>query len=171
MPYLILCLMLFFTTGCAPKTTLLPTVKEVDLQRYSGTWYEIARYENRFEEGCIGASATYTPKADYIEVLNRCMDIHGSVTVEAYGKAYSVEGSNNAKLRVTFFWPFYGDYWVMMLGRDYGYSVVGDPQRKYLWILSRTPHLPTEIKSDIFATLPAMGYNPNKLVWNRYESQ
>ena len=143
----------------------LPTVSTIDIGRYSGTWYEVARYPNRFEKGCSGASAVYSHEDGYIRVTNRCFDADGALIDEARGKAYLVAGSNGAKLRVSFFWPFYGDYWILMLGDDYQYSVVGDPKRKYLWILSRTPEMSNNDIMAIRNHLPGLGYDPDRLYW------
>jgi len=152
--------------GCAQhEHPELKSVDRVDLLKYKGLWYEIARYENRFEEGCIGASAYYTLNEAHIDVLNRCYDENGKLIGQANGKAYAIEGSNNSRLQVTFFWPFYGDYWVFMLADDYRYSVVGDPERKYLWILSRTKKISAADKEAILQSLPEFGYEPARLIW------
>jgi len=157
---------LFFLSGCTTAPTVnLPTVKKIDLERYAGTWIEIARYENRFETGCAGATAQYSLEKDHVRVINSCYDQHGEKSAQASGRAYAVEESNNSKLRVSFFRPFYGDYWVVMLGDQYQYSVVGDPNRQYLWILSRTKELTQEDKKTILAYLPTIGYDPSKLYW------
>ncbi len=158
---------LLLLTGCAktPAPAPLATVPDVDLERYRGTWIEIARYENRFEKGCFGASATYVPHGDHILVTNRCFDRTGIQSGEANGRAYAVEGSHNTKLRVSFFRPFYGDYWVLMVGKNYQYSVVGEPTRRYLWILSRTHTLSDADKKTILDTLPSLGYDASKLYW------
>jgi len=162
---LALTIVIFFS-GCAKTpTAALKTVDHVDLERYSGTWIEIARYENRFETGCAGATAHYASKEDYIAVTNRCFDTNGIQSGEANGRAYTLQDSNNSKLKVSFFRPFYGDYWVLMLGENYQYSVVGDPSRKYLWILSRVRKLSDTDKKIILDTLPKLGYNPDKLYW------
>ena len=131
-------------TGCVntPKQTYspLPVVPYVDLNRYTGTWYEIARYPNSFQEGCVGSKATYTLRDDgKISVLNECYDkaFDGRIK-SAKGKAWVVDKVTNARLRVSFFWPFSGDYWIVDLGKNYEYAVIGHPKRKYLWILSRT---------------------------------
>lgn len=164
--FLLSLLNLIFFSGCThTPMPPLPTVEKIDLERYSGKWIEIARYENRFEIGCAGASAEYMSQEDYIRVTNSCYDEHGLKTTEAIGRAYAIEGSHNAKLEVSFFRPFYGDYWVVMLGDDYRYSVVGDPERKYLWILSRTAELKNEDKQKILSYLPTIGYDPSKLYW------
>jgi len=152
--------------GCFSKPTLpLATAQEVSLPKYLGTWYEIARYENRFEKGCVGASATYTMEKDFIRVINRCFDERGAKIDEAQGKAYVVENSGNAKLRVSFFWPFYGDYWILDLASDYRYVVVGEPSRKYLWILAREKTLREEDTRAILEVLPTLGYDASKLYW------
>ncbi len=154
--------------GCYSKTNLpLPTVLEVSLSRYLGTWYEIARYENRFEKGCVGASATYVMEKDFIRVINRCYDEKGKKIDEAQGKAYVVENSGNAKLRVSFFWPFYGDYWILKLASDYRYVVVGEPSRKYLWILAREKTLNETDKKEILEELSALGYTASMLYWTK----
>ena len=126
----------------------LDTVDSVDIQRYIGKWYEIALLPNSFEKECNCTTAEYSiidPAT--IRVINTCRK--GSVSGEidkANGKAFVVEGSNNSKLRVQFFWPFRGDYWILELDKEnYSYAVVGDPSRKYLWILSRTPKMDEQI--------------------------
>lgn len=164
----ILAIALFFG-GCSVKTSQHPlkTVDTLDLNQYNGRWIEIARYENRFEKGCVSATADYALKGDSVSVINRCYDEQGNMSDEAYGKAYAVEGSYNTRLKVSFFWPFYGDYWVLMLGRDYSYSVVGDPNRKYLWILGRDSVLKSEDKEEILKKLPELGYDPAKLYWTK----
>ena len=157
--------------GCTPKPAApLPVAADVNLTRYGGLWHEIARYENRFEEGCVGATANYTLAKDHIRVVNRCYDDAGKLKEQAIGKAYPVEGSRDAKLRVTFFWPFYGDYWVLMLADDYRYSVVGDPQRKYLWILARDTVLSDADRDTILSKLPELGYDPLKLYWTGFKA-
>lgn len=156
----------FMIFGCSTSTTApLQTVSTLDLQQYKGTWYEIARYENHFEKGCVGATADYALNSDHVAVTNSCYDAQGTMTAQAQGKAYAVENSQNTKLRVTFFWPFYGDYWVLMLGDDYRYSVVGDPSRKYLWILSRTASLSDLDRQMILSKLATFGYSSEKLYW------
>jgi apolipoprotein D and lipocalin family protein len=161
---LIVVFILISISGCSKPYPPLDTVKEVDLQKYVGTWYEIARYEHYFERGCRDVSATYTLKEDGdIKVVNRCTK-EESEKKEAVGVAYAVDESNS-KLKVSFFRPFYGDYWIIMLDDDYRYAVVGDPSREYLWILSRAPKLEENIKNKILRKLPEMGYSPEPLIW------
>jgi apolipoprotein D and lipocalin family protein len=146
----------------------LPTVDRVDLSRYSGTWYEIARYPNRFQRDCQSdTTAEYTLRKDgKVQIVNSCRqkDIK---TKTARGTAKIADKATNAKLRVTFFWPFYGDYWVIGLDSDYRYAIVGEPNRKYLWILSRTPEMDGSIYEEILGQVRAAGYDPEKLIKTR----
>ncbi|MEP6911807.1 MAG: lipocalin family protein, partial [bacterium] len=137
----------------------LEVVNSVDLARYAGRWYEIARLPNRFEKKCADSvTATYTLRTDgKIEVVNRCRKSSGEYTT-AKGKAKIVDKQTNAKLKVTFFWPFYGDYWILDLGPNYEYAVVGDPSREYLWILSRTPRIPESLYQQLLAKMAARGF-------------
>jgi apolipoprotein D and lipocalin family protein len=154
------------TNAAAAPDRPLETVPHVELQRYAGTWYEIAAYPQRFEKGCTGTTATYTLRADgQVEVVNRCArdSLNGHVTV-AKGHAHVVDERTNARLKVSFFWPFWGDYWIIDLGRDYEYAVVGNPSRKYLWILSRTPAMGPTVYDGILARLRAQGYDTARLV-------
>lgn len=144
----------------------LETVPFVDLQRYVGRWYEISRYPNRFQEGCFGSRATYTLRSDgKMAVLNECYE--GSFTGRlrnAKGTAKVVDPKSNAKLKVSFFWPFYGDYWIIDLGKDYEYAVVGHPERTYLWILSRTKNMDEKLYREILERLRANGYDTSRLL-------
>ena len=141
-------------------------VEKVDLDRYAGRWYEIARYPNSFERDCVGATADYTPRDDgRIEVVNTCFEstLDGPERV-VEGSARVADPTTNAKLRVTFFWPFEGDYWIIDLDEDYEYAVVGEPSRSFLWILSRTPQMEEDTYADIIESLPAIGYDPGVLI-------
>jgi apolipoprotein D and lipocalin family protein len=145
------------------------TVERVDLQRYAGTWFEIARFPTTFQDSstrrCEQVTATYSLRPDgQVDVLNRCRNVlaDGAVT-EARATAYAVEGSNKGKLRVTFFWPFYGDYWVIGLDRDYRWAVVGAPGRDYLWILSRTPEMAPGDYAEAVAHASAQGFPITRL--------
>ena len=143
----------------------LQAVPQVDLERYLGTWYELASYPQRFQEGCTGTSATYTLRSDgEIDVLNKCRKgaLDGPEDI-AEGRARIVDRTSNAKLEVTFFWPFYGDYWVIDLGPEYEYAVVGHPSREYLWILSRTPAMEDAVYQGILERLRAAGYDTGAL--------
>ena len=143
----------------------LKTVSSVDLNRYAGTWYEIARYPARFQKKCVrDVRATYTVRSDgKVGVINQCVQADGKIKT-AKGKAKIVDRTTNAKLKVTFFWPFYGDYWIVDLDPEYQYAVVGEPKRKYLWILSRSPEMDPAVYGAILERLKTIGYDPSKLM-------
>jgi apolipoprotein D and lipocalin family protein len=139
----------------------LQVVPRVDLDRYLGTWYEIATIPQRFQKDCVGVTATYTLRDDgKIGVLNTCRKktLDGELKT-AKGKAWVVDKETNAKLKVQFFWPFRGDYWIIELDPDYQYAVVGHPDRKYLWILSRTPHMDEALYQDLMQRIANKGYD------------
>ena len=141
----------------------LEVVPHVDLNRYLGKWYEIARLPARFQEGCTDTTATYALSEDgSISVLNECR--RNGKMKQAKGKAKVVDKNSGAKLKVTFFWPFYGDYWIIDLGKDYDYAVVGTPNRKYLWILSRTPKMDEKLYSQLIEFAKSKGFNINNLI-------
>ncbi len=150
-------------TQCTSQT--LETVAEVDIEKYAGTWYEIASFPQRFQKGCHCTTATYTKTdKDYIVVENRCRkdSINGK---ESYikGKAFIDPGTGNAKLKVQFFWPFKGKYWIIDLADDYSYAVVGHPDRDYLWILSRTPKMDKNTYDEIVARIKEKKFDVSKL--------
>ena len=151
----------------ADSTTRPPlrTVESVDLSRYIGTWYEIARYPNRFQRDCQSdTTAEYTLRKDgKVQVVNSCRQKDGK-TKTARGTAKVADKTTNAKLRVTFFWPFYGDYWVIGLSPDYRYAIVGDPNRKYLWVLSRAPEMDGSTYGEVLDQIRAAGYDPDRLI-------
>jgi len=143
----------------------LTTVPQVDLARYSGAWHEIARIDHSFQKGCIKSSATYTILPDgEIKVVNRCVNQKDGRLREAQGRAWSVDPDGNARLKVSFFWPFRGDYWIIGLGRDYEYAVVGSPNRKYLWILARQPSMDDSVYQGILDRLTSQGFAVEQLV-------
>ena len=149
----------------ADRQSALEVVSAVDLSRYTGRWYEIARLPNRFEKKCADSvTATYNLRADgKLEVVNRCRKSNGEYTT-AKGKAKIVDKKTNAKLKVTFFWPLYGDYWILDLGPNYEYAVVGAPNRDYLWILSRTPHLDEQLYQGLLAKMATRGFETQRML-------
>ncbi len=147
--------------SCKPTTTL-STVSVVDLSRYSGTWYELASYPQYFEKGCTNVKATYTPKDGYIEVYNQSIKKGKPNNIK--GKAFVVENSGNAKLKVQFFWPFKGDYWIIDLAEDYSWAVVSNPARTTLWILSRAPQMNETLYNELIEKLVNNGFNESKIV-------
>lgn len=160
---------LFLFTACSYKDPNIKSVQKVDLDRYLGSWYEIARYEHRFEKDCKNVTATYSIKENKkIEVINSCTKITTNNKTEAIGEAYAVDNTNS-KLKVSFFWPFYGDYWIIMLDEDYSYAVISEPSKKYLWILSRDKKLDENIKKKILKRLESLDYDLSKLIWTIQE--
>lgn len=143
----------------------LRTVDSIDLQRYAGTWYEIARYPNRFQRKCVSdTKAEYTLRQDgKIQVVNSCRQRDGSLK-SARGKAKVVDRKTSSRLKVTFFWPFSGDYWIIGLDPEYRYAIVGEPNRKYLWILSRTPAMTDALYQEAVQTIESAGYDASRLV-------
>ena len=137
--------------------------KPVDLHKYLGRWYEIARYEQGFQKGCEGVTADYSLRTDGgIDVLNRCRKPGGKLS-EARGRAKVVDGTANAKLKVSFFGPFYGDYWVLDHADDYSWSIVGEGSGRYLWILSRKA-TPAEAEvRGLVDRARALGYDTSML--------
>ncbi|RNI30018.1 hypothetical protein EFA69_10880 [Rufibacter immobilis] len=147
-----------------PKPAPLPTVPSVDLARYAGKWYEIAAFPQRFEKGCHCTTAQYTLKEGYVEVRNSCRKNGPNGPLkETVGKAFPVEGSHNAKLKVQFFWPFKGDYWILSLAPDYSHVLVGAPDRQYLWILARTRHLDQTAYDQLVQDAQGLGFDTRKL--------
>jgi len=141
----------------------LEVVPHVELEKYLGKWYEIAHLPAKFQEGCNETTATYTLSKDgSISVLNQSTK-NGKMK-QAKGKAKVVDKNSNAKLKVTFFWPFYGDYWIIKLGNDYDYAVVGTPNHKYLWILNRTPQMDDKLYSQLIEYVKSKGFDVNKLI-------
>lgn len=151
------------TLGACSNHPPLATVAAVDLERYSGDWYEIARLPNRFQTDCAGdVMARYSAAGDDIAVLNRCRQASGEI-MSAEGTAKIVANSGNARLRVSFFWPFYGDYYVLALDPNYQWALVGAPNRDYLWMLSRTPKLPEATFNELVQKAKSLGFNAEAL--------
>jgi len=147
-----------------------PTVDQVDVERYLGRWYEIALLPNMFQGGCArNTNATYGLRDDgLISVTNRCTT-KGGDTVSITGVAKPQDPARNAKLKVSFFSLFgiqffLGDYWVMEVGEDYDYALVGHPTRKWGWILAREPHPPEERIQAWLEKMADFGYDPDKFV-------
>jgi apolipoprotein D and lipocalin family protein len=142
----------------------LESVPKVDLSRYTGRWFEIARYPNRFERKCdSNATANYSLRSDgKISVVNTCKTSEGTLT-QSNGWAKVVDQKTGSKLKVTFFWPFFGDYWIIDLSPNCEYAVIGEPSRKYLWILSRTAKMDDRLYAEIAGRLAAKGYDASKL--------
>lgn len=148
----------------AACATLPPpaTVPRVDLARYAGDWHEIASFPAWFQRGCTGTEANYSPGEDgTIRVVNTCRRGGRTATIE--GRARVVPDSGNSKLKVSFFWPFEGDYWILELDPDYRWAAVGSPDRRYLWILARQRPLDPGVMDDLRVRLAAKGYDVSRL--------
>jgi apolipoprotein D and lipocalin family protein len=156
----------------ADTPAAMKTVTVVDLDRYAGHWYEISRLPNRFQKGCSGnVTAEYVVREDgRIDVINRCSATDGE-EIRAEGVARIVDDTTRAKLKVRFapaflsFLPMvWGNYWIIDLAPDYSYAVVGEPSRKYLWVLSREQAMEEATYRGILERIKAQGYDPNDLV-------
>ena len=153
--------------GCVsgPKVDNTP-VSALDLNRYLGEWYEIARFDHSFERGVEQAKANYTQNADgTIKVVNSGIKNGKPKTAIGKGKTTDTPGL----LRVSFFGPFYADYRVMLIDKGYSHALVGSGSADYLWILSRTPSLPENVKSELLAEAQRRGYDTDKLIWVRQD--
>lgn len=137
----------------------MPVVANVEIARYLGTWHQVAWIPNSFQGDCVSdTKATYTLDGKDLRVQNQCKDAAGKTT-DAIGIAKIVDGSNNAKLRVSFFRPFYGNYWVLALDPDYKWVLVGEPKRTFGWVLARETNLDSGTLSQILDRAVALGYD------------
>ncbi|MFM2302501.1 MAG: hypothetical protein RLZZ84_2237 [Pseudomonadota bacterium] len=157
--------------GCAAVLSRHPVgnhavpqpAKPVELARYLGRWYEIARYEQGFQKDCDGVTADYALRTDgMISVLNRCRKPDGKLS-QATGRAKIVDPATNAKLKVSFFGPFFGDYWVLDRADDYSWAIIGEPSGRYLWILSRAASPDAAEIDALIARAHALGYDTTML--------
>ncbi len=160
-------LVLLTHTACTGVPDGVEVVSGFELQRYLGTWYEIARLDHRFERGLSNVSATYSMRDDGgVKVLNRGLNTETGEWQEATGKAYFVGASDVGQLKVSFFGPFYGGYNVIELDdAGYSYSMVVGPDRDYLWILSRTPQLENEIVTRLVNEAKMLGFPTDDLIY------
>ncbi len=152
-----------------PSQPPLQTVAGVELDKYTGRWFEIARLPARFEKDCDSdVTATYTLRADgKVDVLNQCRKANGEMK-KAHGTAKVVDETTNAKLKVSFLWPIYGDYWILELGDHYEYAVVGEPSRKYVWILSRSPRMDESLYQSLLGKIAAQGFDSSRMIKTRH---
>ncbi|MEZ5956560.1 MAG: lipocalin family protein [Hyphomonadaceae bacterium] len=140
-------------------------VADIDRDRYLGLWHEQARLPNRFEEGCQRATAEYAARDDgQISVVNTCFEADGRQRV-ARGRARPAGEAGEGRLEVSFFGPFWGDYWVLDRGENYEWSIVGEPGGRYLWVLTRMRELSPAQRTAFEARITELGYRPADLVW------
>ncbi|MFW5886869.1 MAG: lipocalin family protein [Bacteroidota bacterium] len=146
----------------SPKT--LQTVEKVDLEKYMGKWYEIAAFPQPYEKNCACVTAEYNLTAKgYVKVVNKCRKKDSKKWKSIKGKAFVQEGSENSKLKVQFFWPFRGDYYIIDLAKDYSYAVVGSPDRESLWVLGRKPEMEDSTLKKLKKVATGKGFDVNKL--------
>ncbi len=163
----LLILLTFMAFSCKTNEKMVDnsTVSNLDLDKYLGTWYEIARFPHSFERGLVGVTATYSLNEDgTIKVVNQGFkdSLNGDLSV-ANGKAKVPNPENPARLRVSFFWIFYSDYRVMELDDEYQWAVVGSSSSNYLWILSRKPQISEVLLADLKKRIKKRGYDLSKL--------
>lgn len=166
--FLLACVVGLFAACDASTKVDNSTVKSVDLNRYLGSWYEIAKYDHYFERDLDYAMARYTLRDDgKIDVLNTGIKDGRAKDAKGIAKTTDVPGV----LRVSFFGPFFADYRIMMLDENYQYVLVGGGTDKFLWILSRTPQLDDATQSLILAEADRRGYDTSKLIWVKQSAQ
>ena len=157
-------------SGPVGNASVPQPAKKVEFKRYGGRWFELGRYENRFERDCEAVTADYSLRDDgMVTVVNTCREggVDGKKKV-AEGRARVVPGSGNAKLKVSFFGPFYGNYWVLDHGPDYAWSIVGEPSGRYLWILTRTAKPSEQIRKMLQTKVQSLGYDVGLLRWTQH---
>lgn len=172
MSIILSCTALLLAAGCKAENpefnvTIKNTVQELDLDRYLGKWYEIARFDHSFERGLVGATANYSITEDgKIKVVNTgYKDSFDGKFNQAEAKAYRPDENYPGALRVSFFLFFYSDYWVLDLDEDYTFALVGSKSSKYLWILSRTPEMAPADLQRVLNKAVSLGYNTGNLIW------
>ena len=160
----VLSVLTFGTVTLAAAGTADPapvqSVAMVELSRYMGRWYEIARLPNRFQKGCDESSTDFSLRDDgQITVVNSCRNEKDGSSHQAKGRAWVPDPACNSRLKVSFIWPFRSEYWIIGLGKKYEYSVVASPNRKFLWILSRTATMSDDLYADIMQGIERQGFD------------
>lgn len=169
-PLLLMALVAVFS-GCTGIPSGVRVVEGFDIQRYQGTWYEIARLDHRFERGLTHVSATYAPRSDGgIDVENRGYDLERGRWKSIQGRAYFIGDTDQGRLKVTFFRPFYGAYNVIALDREgYSHAMVCGPSRNYLWILAREKTLPAGVLDGLTSEALRLGFPTDQLIYVRQD--
>lgn len=143
--------------------------KPIDLGRYAGKWYDLAHYPNRFQKNCTQTTATYEPKDGFIQVYNYCYNDKKDKVEDITGKAFVQDYPQNKRLKVQFFWPFKGDYWILYVDDNYELALVGHPERTYFWVLSRKPEINDERWQEVYALMEEKGYDKNQLEYTEHD--
>lgn len=164
-------LILAAVSGCVTVPENVEPVREFQVERYLGRWYEIARLDHSFERGLINVTADYSMRDDGgVRVINRGYDPKNKEWKEAEGKAYFVSGPHVGMLKVSFFGPFYGSYIIIDLDKEhYSYSLVCGPNKSYLWILARTPSLDKTILESLIEKAKKAGFETEKLIYVQHD--
>ena len=157
--------------GCSSIPSGVQAVRNFDINRYQGTWYEIARLDHRFERGLSNVSATYTLRDDgRIDVLNKGFDKKTGRWKQIKGRAYFVKDKTIGRLKVTFFWPFYGGYNIISLDHEnYSYAMVCGPNRSYLWILARQKKLSRSVMGELITTAENLDFKTDNMILVKHE--
>jgi apolipoprotein D and lipocalin family protein len=160
----------FLLSACVGIPENVSPVTGFDIDRYLGTWYEIARLDHSFERGLESVTAEYSHRDDGgIKVVNRGFDPAKNSWKEAIGRAYFVGDSNTGRLKVSFWGPFYGAYNVIDLDeKNYSYSLVCGPNKSYLWILARKPHMEESLKAELIKKANALGFQTDKMIYVKH---
>lgn len=155
-----------FLSGCVTKPSNIEPVKNFQAKKYLGKWYEIARFDNHFEKGMTNVKAEYSLNSDgSIKVVNSGVNAKTGERTYADGIAKFVGNQDTAFLKVSFFRPFYGVYIVFELDGNYKYAYIAGDDKDYLWLLSRTPTVPKNVKEDFVSKAKKLGYNTSDLIW------
>lgn len=168
---LLLIIIPFIVAACTGKPEGVVAVKDFELERYLGKWYEIARLDHSFERGLDNISAEYSLRDDDgVKVINSGFSQKDNAWEQAEGKAYFVDSTNNGHLKVSFFGPFYGSYVIFELDRkNYQYAFVSGPNTSYLWLLSRTPKVDQEILDRFKKRSQELGFDTSKLIYVEHD--
>jgi len=163
----IILLLLFVSAGCSSIPSGVQAVRDFDINRYQGRWYEIARLDHSFERGLSNVSANYNlSKNGGIDVLNKGFDRQSSRWKQIKGRAYFVKDRTVGRLKVTFFWPFYGGYNIIALDKEnYSYAMICGPNRSYLWILARQKTFSNPVMDNLLKTAENLGFKTDNLIF------
>lgn len=162
--FFLLVLSTFFLTGCINHPAPI-TATDVELNRYMGTWYEIAAFPMFFERGCYCTKANYQLQTNNeVKVTNQCRrdNINNNWSI-ATGKAWVANPDDMSKLKVQFYWPIRANYWILYIDKDYQYAIVGSPNYDYLWILARKPTISSQTYEHLLSIVASKGYDSRHL--------